>query len=404
MKSRARGWDLRGPILVAAAALVAPGLGLRAQGLEAPKVLPALVRGELGIPVINLLGAARIVIGSAEGEPHSLLNGVVGAIRTSDDFLVLGDAGNERLLWFTSAGRFVRSTGGRGDGPGEFRMMRAALQCASGVIGAQDGSKVHLIKFTQRGELIGATPLPVGANFDPVVWCSGAEESLVLLNQLRGTVRPGEFMSVDAVIVRTRGAHLDTIARLGTHEYYIGRGVAAMAHVPFGHTTLASGSRAGAFACATISGRCIVFDVAGRLDGEFVVAAPRFEVTSADWTVALKNHLGLEPSAAYRKVASSVLAEIPMRTLMPRFDRILADDMGNLWARAMDGFQERVAQWVVLDKRGGVRGVVRLPRSAELIRAGETFAVVVIRDADGVETVALHEFPKFLRAVGTRAR
>lgn len=347
-------------------------------------------------PRLSLLGPPSLTIGSADGAEHTLLNGVISAIRRADGGLVVGDAGNDRLLFFDPEGRFVRSVGRRGDGPAEFRLVRSVGECADGRIFVQDGSHLRLSLFDPSGELAGSVSLPAGANFDPIVWCAGAGDALILLNQLRGPVRPGAFMTVNAVVVRVRERMLDTIAAVGTHEYYIGAKVSAMAHVPMGSTTLAAGSRAGAYACVTVSGRCLVFDTAGQLEGEFVVAAPRRAVSARDWTIALESHLGTEPSAEYRAISSRVLAEIPMRPLMPRFDRIVADDSGRLWVRTLDQYGDSVAQWVVLSRAGRPLGIVLLPRRTELIRSGETFAIGVARDVDGVERVQLFTFAPFL--------
>jgi hypothetical protein len=376
--------------LLAASALI---LGALASPLGAAQVpddsiaLPQVAGVTQTTPRLSLLGPPTVTIGAAEGASHTLLNGVISALRVSDSTFLVGDAGNERLLVFDRSGDFIREVGRRGDGPGEFRLIRAVGQCAS---------DARLTLFERSGDLVGSRGLPIGANFDPVMWCSGSGTELILFNQLRGPVRRGEHMTVKAVVVRASGAVLDTVAGVGDHEYFIGAKVAAMAHVPLGKTTLAAGSRAGAFACATVTGRCVVFDSSGRLASEFVVAAPRRPVTPADWKAALESHLGTEPSAAYRAVASKVLAEIEMRTLMPRFDRVVADDSGRLWIRTLDQYGDAVAQWVVLSSVGQVLGVVRLPRRLELIRSGDQFAIGVDRDADGVERVKIFMFGAFL--------
>lgn len=146
----------------------------------------------------------------------------------------------------------------------------------------------------------------------------------------------------------------------------------------------------GSFACISTTGRCIGFDQNGKLHSEFIVAVPRQPVSDADWRLALELHLGTEPSAEYRRVAPAVLAEIQMRMLLPRFDRILTDDLGRLWVRTTQEYRDPVAQWLVLSPDGqSTHAIVRVPRRIELLRAGSDYAIGLLRDDDDVESVGL---------------
>src|SRR5687768_11995460 len=61
-----------------------------------------------------------VVIGEEEGDPPYLLSRVYAAARLPNGHIVIGNSSSSELRFFTSEGRFVKSAGRRGGGPGEF--------------------------------------------------------------------------------------------------------------------------------------------------------------------------------------------------------------------------------------------------------------------------------------------
>ena len=69
-----------------------------------------------------------LIIGTRDERPYQLSR-VAGAIRLRDGTIVVADGGSLQLRFFDSAGQFIRGTGQRGDGPGDFRSMLSLSRC-----------------------------------------------------------------------------------------------------------------------------------------------------------------------------------------------------------------------------------------------------------------------------------
>lgn len=65
-----------------------------------------------------------ITIGRIDGPDAVRFDGVTDGFLATDGTIVIADQGSAEVRWFGSDGRILRRTGGRGDGPGEFRPSR----------------------------------------------------------------------------------------------------------------------------------------------------------------------------------------------------------------------------------------------------------------------------------------
>lgn len=337
-----------------------------------------------------LAAKPRFNIGSAVGADPSLLDGVTGVVRTASRSVAIGDGGNNRVSFFDDQGRFVRSVGRAGDGPGEFRQQRWMGQCADGTIAVQDGAHGNLTMLTPSGEFRRTVPLPPDANFDQVLWCSAAGTLFVLVNQPRDDVARGSEPAVPTVLIRVAANRTDTISRPGARDFYIGRGVSAGTNMPLGHDVLAAAGRTRIFVCTNHEGMCTVLDTTGVTVGTFVLDYPVRPVDAAGWQAALRDHYLLEPSRRVRKTGDKLLAEIKPRTTFPRIDQVFADRTDRLWVRTLDNFGTPWATWVILSPDGKAVAMVAMPRRLTPRDAGPDYLVGSSRDGDDVEHVAYY--------------
>lgn len=68
---------------------------------------------------VHALSAPDFTIGSVDGAPEYLFDRVTGAARLSDGRIVVIDGSTGQLRYYDQLGRFIRATGGKGEGPGE---------------------------------------------------------------------------------------------------------------------------------------------------------------------------------------------------------------------------------------------------------------------------------------------
>jgi len=346
---------------------------------------------------LTLLRAPVLEIGAASGPDHTLFSGIVGAVRLESGGLAIADAGNYRVLFFDRAGALAQSVGRKGKGPGEFQEPRWFDRCADGTTAVYDGAHQRLISFSPSGRFLGSVPLPLEANFDPVVWCSGRGHAFMLYNQYRGLIAPGAHFRAATALVRTTGATSDTIAAIGGDDYYSAKNGASFAAIPLGNSTLASANGAVVFLCSNMDARCQAFDTAGVRRKTFVLPMPRHRVSSTHWKIAKAEAVEGEPLLRTRRMISSTLEELPAPTDFPLLDQIRADADGRLWVRTFDNYDTSVATWVVVNIEGSPVALVATPRALHVLEIGRNYLIGFTRDSDGVERVQLHLFSAFTR-------
>jgi hypothetical protein len=341
---------------------------------------------------LELLSPPLFVIGSASNNDSTLFDGIAGAVRLPNRVLAIGDAGNNRILYFDQSGRFLRAIGRVGDGPGEFRQPRWFGKCANGTLILHDGSNARLTYLSSDGRVIATATLPVGLNFDQVFWCNGGQRLLVLLNQPRDRVPRGEYLDVPTALILVNEKRLDTIVSAVPQEFYTGRDLPALAPVPLGTKPLATATAHLAFLCTNSTGRCQIFDTSGVRLAEFTLDLAKHPVREADWSHVLADYSMGEPSRAGRKILASLLREIRPRDTFPLLDQIKADPAGNLWIRTYDNFPDPIATWLVVSQRGTPVALAATKRSLYVLEIGNDYLVGLTRDDDGVERIELYAF------------
>lgn len=384
---------MRSPWLIGAGLLLSQA-SIAAQETGRPFVWPAIGGRELPLPRLALLGAPALRLGTADGPDHTLFHGIVGVVRLSSGEIVIGDSGNNRVLFFDADGSFLRAVGRTGDGPGEFRMPRWLGQCASGALMVHDGMHARATHLTPSGRVALIADLPE-INFDRVLWCSGQGRVQILLNRPRGPVTPGEHMDLATLLLLVDGARIDTVARPGPQEYYIAERLSAFMSVPLGKMVLASAGGNVIYACDNISARCTVLDSAGVVMHTFTLPLTRSAAATGDWARAVEEHLALLALGQERRIAVQVLKEVEPATEFPRLDRVQADEEGNLWVRTFDNFRTEFATWIGVSPEGSPIGMLATRRDLHLLRIGRDHLIGFVRDEDEVERVEVHRFVPF---------
>jgi hypothetical protein len=187
-------------------------------------------------------------------------------------------------------------------------------------------------------------------------------------------------------------AALDTIALVGTQEYYVGKAVQAFSPIPLGEATLTTAGRRVIYTARNRDGTVAAFDTAGTRIGGFAVKLPRRRVSASEWAAATRLRIKAEPLLETQKAIARVLREIEPAAQFPMFDQIRADWADNLWIRTFDNFESDVATWLIVDSRGRPLAAAATPRQLDILEIGEGYVLGVERNADDVERVMLREF------------
>ena len=104
---------------------------------------------------LRIDGKPQLVIGDKPGDPYELSK-VKGAALLADGRIVIADGGSLQLRFYDSLGVFIKSSGGRGDGPGEFRSFESLSHLAGDtlVVMAPVGMRGSHSYFTGAGDFL----------------------------------------------------------------------------------------------------------------------------------------------------------------------------------------------------------------------------------------------------------
>jgi hypothetical protein len=95
-------------------------------------------------------------IGVVAGDESLELSEVAGALRLSDERIVVGNGGTSELRFYGTAGAHELSVGGDGEGPGEFRSIAFVGLMGHDTVVAYDGRLHRLSRFDGSGTFIGS--------------------------------------------------------------------------------------------------------------------------------------------------------------------------------------------------------------------------------------------------------
>lgn len=306
------------------------------------------------------------------------------------DGLVVANQGSEELRYFTLAGEHVRTVGGRGGGPGEFRGLSFVRPFTDSLL-TFDGGNGRFSVFDADGRVSRTFRLegregllvPVALVDDAVLAFAGSPMSAL----------PREGINVDTVWVSAHdmeGGLRDSIARLPHNVRFVRREGDRQ-------TTLSAPFVAwGAF--AALGGRlCHAFGTAAEIrcyeaDGR-LVRIWRVEVepeTVAPEDVADFWTRQVEAAQPERRAALRRLrAALPFPERLSAFDALIGDDAGRLWARRYAPVEEAERVWWIFEEGRWV-GRLRVPPTTRLFDVREGRALAVALDSLRIEHVRVY--------------
>lgn len=331
------------------------------------------------------------------GQDSTWFSGVVGA-RIAGGRLLVGDQGNYRVAVFSLEGKFLRSEGRKGGGPGEFQAIRSLVTCEDGTALIYDASANAITKWTDK--LTEArSPWPVGARLGRLLWCDGQGNTLVAVETPGSETRPWaglRFVS-PTYVLRVRATRLDTVATAPEgRTFYVSTSNPSFTDVPLATRTLFAVGGKTLYAVNTHTGTVIVSDVtAGKQLRSFALDLPQRDIRGNDWAQVIAERLAEEAIASDR--FRRTLDEAPPEARFPKVDRAHADDQGRLWVRTTESLAD--GRYRIYSASGFWVGEITLPRGVQIMDIRARQLVGLERLEDGAEKVVLYRLPQELDEV-----
>ena len=387
------------PALVLAAASVA--------GCDGAPAGTSSARDSLGVTIVESVAPAwdvhdawRIeeapLVDLAEtgaGEMH-LFFGVRDVLRTRGGLLAVADGGSQEIRIYDANGRHLRTFGGAGEGPGEFRSLWHLVSTHSGTLLGLDYAVGRPgAEFDVETGLVGTFRLPGEANpvRHPVpsdfVWGLDAGYT-VQDDDLEGGLQRHPATIVRVSADRTNARPVATVP--GWEHVVVPEGDAIPLMPRMTLVTPTDGDEAVVGIADGLE--YFVLDAeTGDVRRIATILGVSLAVTADEVDRERQARLGPSPSPFSR----DLLARLPVPSEKPAYQSMLVDTDGNVWAGEFLGVARRdePQQWYVWDESGVWLGVVETPARFELMRVGSDEALGVRRDMND------EEHPQALRLV-----
>lgn len=306
------------------------------------------------------------------------------------------------VSFFDAEGRFQRSAGQEGDGPGDFRQIQRVMPVGPDSVGVWDTENQRFTVLGPDGG-VGRTvqPRPTFGHLIPAVGVLG-NGSLVLTNglDLASLFGGGPGLQRHPLAAlrysATSGELIDTLATLSGSELvaWVRGGSFSFRHLPFGKVSafalssdrLYGGSGDSQEVSAWIPGSSSPVAVV-RWESDPVPVTPRDRAAYEEERLA-------GASEDDRQAEADKLASIEYPEHMPPFSGLLVDDGGHLWVREGAAAADRTQGWHVFGPDGGCRGHVRLSTDFRLKAVQGNMIFGVHEDEAGREVVRAYRFAR----------
>lgn len=350
----------------------------------------------------------ELVIGALTGPPEEQLVEVAGAARQADGDIVLVDRGVPAVRLFDETGAFLRTLGGRGSGPGEYRDPTSVLVTVGDSIAVWDDELYRATRYDPSGNRVAVHTLDratLAKAVEPPLYpgpgmlLPDGDVLVRLVEKADKTLPSGVFRGASGLLRAEKDlSHVDTLLFFGDVEQ-------VTLEAPFGsfpvrapvarETSIAHGGnplkicvgtqREHEVRCFGPEGSSTVV----RWSGE---PRPVREEDMAVWREAILEQLG-------QKLAEDqvrpILQQVPRPTQRPPYFDIQLDELGNLWVR-LGPTREGPPSWVdhgVFDTRGALLGTLPLP-PIRVLEIGRDYILGVYEDELEVEYLRLYPLVK----------
>lgn len=342
-------------------------------------------------------------IGMVEGPAAYQLDGVTGALRLADGRIAVANGGSREIRLFDATGRYLRSAGGEGAGPGEFQSLNWIAVREDSIL-AWDPRAKRLSVFTSNGEFVReATASVVASSLFPMAVGTIGGGSLLLTsgsNPVSVAAAPGGEIRETRVYLRVdfNGVGADTLVTLPGPEAWLEKGDGSFSVIAllFGRESYIATASDRIYAGDNDRYEIQVLGPDGALSRLIRRSVEPVPVQPGDLDAEREARLAAISGAPRPAIAgmSAALRAIPHRETLPAFARLTSDAEGNLWVEESRPPGDDQPRWSVFDTDGRWLGAVETPPGLRILQIGPDFLLGTWKDDLDVQYVRLHSLRK----------
>jgi hypothetical protein len=294
-----------------------------------------------------------------------------------------------QIRFFDPNGLPLRTVGGLGEGPGEFRALWwASFVAGDTLVAFELAFPTSVSIFDPAGAFVRSFRLPNPGSGEPLVIGAWSNGEVVIRRQTTEGTEPGEIFRHQIYSVTPAGSvgtdlgMWPTGVRRDAVEAYSPR---ASFEVSSERLLYAPGNQ--------FESR--QFDRTGTLRMISRVLRPRIAVTQGhidrymkeQWDPLVARAVGTPLEERLRQLGEPVFPDS-----MPAYTALLSNADGGFWARWEANPTDSLGVWDVFDRSGVLIGVIELPARFQAMSLAAEWVAGVTRDANDVEFVEVYEW------------
>lgn len=344
----------------------------------------------------NIDPTPSLEIGVEEGEEPYMLSRVFDALRLPDGRILVGNSATSEIRVFDREGKFLKSVGRKGNGPGEFGELSSVRfwRLRDGSLLGYDGGnlRVHLFDSTlayQRTVRIESTRDGLRA-FLQGVFADGSWQMLALVPELKN--EPGTYLRSAQQFVRFKpdGTPDTTLRRVEGRTRFVHQfgSTTQFPFVPFTAEPLAA---AGEHLWVMNGGGTELEQRNLRGDLVRVVRLMRDVPRTADvYARYVASSLATMDSSRRAQYEHFYGLNHPLPEHIPAYQAILVDATSHLWLERYRLPGDTIPSWDVVAPNGRWLGAVSVPPRLRVMQVGVDFVLGRHLDSLGVERIRVH--------------
>jgi hypothetical protein len=349
----------------------------------------------------RLADQPALEIGMMDGPPAYQFAQISGLARLGDGRLVVADGQAKEVRWFDAEGRHLRTAGGEGGGPGEFRGMSSMLRTRGDTVAVGDSGNRRITFFSPDGAMAGEISLAAEATEGSPRPRAVLADGSILFSR-SPSFRPGS----ETGLIRNPMTILrlalpeetwSTVAEIPGSEVFVermGTSGISVTTLPFGRNAFLA--PAGQRFWAASNDRFEIRRLAADGSPELVVrrTLPERPVTPADFDRVLEQRLSWWKDPDERRTQERKLRELPIPSTMPAFADLMSATDGYLWVREYPLDEDAPREWWVIEPDGRLLGSVTTPASFRVFEIGSDYVLGVWTDELDVPYVQMYTLEK----------
>jgi hypothetical protein len=394
---------MRAIVVMIAFSVVA--IGCAPEASEPPRVA---ARDSAGITIVENIGPAWqegegwrlssepvVRIGEVEGANEYLLVQAMSALRFDDGTIVVANAGTEELRFYDGEGRYLRTAGRRGGGPGEFQNLVWIYRLGADTIVAWDDNPPR-VAFINKNGTFGRSVRPEELG---VLRGAFPDGSLLLAEHHDWSQRPADGrirMPARAYRLDSQGMIADSLPVFPGREFDFrtSERSVGLAPPPFGRRTVFAVAGDGFYVGSQDDFQVDYYDRHGAL--KKIVRWPARDRLVAPEDLEAYRHYELDEieSENMRRRAEEIIDGQTYPEEFPAFGAIAVDPDGNLWIEEYHRDWDPTRSWIVFDAAQRMLGRVEMPGDFIVHQVGSDFVLGWAWDELDVEYALLYELTK----------